>query len=297
MFSLGRGMYQEMVRKDEFFVLVCGAEGVGKTTFAEQIRAQCDPRFKAPKKPSSTIGLNLVKFETDGFLLNFWDVGGNVELQDLWNRYLDDCHAIIFVAETTGDEEKIEESLQAFERVQKHERALTLPLLILMNKSDQLEEEKNGENHKIEEGKDVQEAQGPSRLEPKISRDDLFKFIERQENTPIGMDESSSQTSSIRSSPSLQDQWKKRKKNEVEESPRPGSLVRGWTETDDERYDQFKAYGWSSCEMEEEHASNGDKRRLDLMEELRERADKSHRADLAVFSISALKAHNLERCR
>ncbi|CAD5207260.1 unnamed protein product [Bursaphelenchus okinawaensis] len=439
-----------MVRKEEYFVLVCGAEGVGKTTFAEQLRVQCDSRFKMPKRTTSTIGLNLVKFETDGFILNLWDVGGNVELQDLWTKYLDDCHAIIFVAETTTDTGKIKESLQAFDRVQSHKKAPTVPLMILMNKSDQLEEI-------------VDDCHIEGRIrDSNISRGDLFKFIEKQENTPIGVVDTSflvdkeakvvdkdvvvdkaakvfnkdakSVDDKVKSTennmkvvvkPQLSDwqsfsiestepesstaddvnhklqnhfdssqnssnlseiSWKNdQNSSKIDRKPSPNpqkSTKNGWTETDDEQYDQFKAYGWDFQEpshgegavkevedgrrgqndvvvggngeidvgdgkngqlglesasrydavhsrstvddgehgrshqndVDNGRSQNGEVSRnvdvqdtkkdndnsediVNLMEVLRERADDSHRADMAVFSISALKVHNLERCR
>lgn len=47
----------------------------------------------------------VVKFHVDGFVLHFWDVGGNKDLLDLWDRYIEDCHAIVFVIDSCGDEE------------------------------------------------------------------------------------------------------------------------------------------------------------------------------------------------
>ena len=36
---------------------------------------------------SSQVGLNLGKIDTNGVRLNFWDLGGQEELQALWDKY------------------------------------------------------------------------------------------------------------------------------------------------------------------------------------------------------------------
>jgi GTPase SAR1 family protein len=82
-----------------------------------------------PKRTTSTIGLNrknssainilkydlVVKVNVDNFVLNFWDVGGNKELLSLWDRYIEDCHAIVFVVDPCGDD-YIEDCLRALSK-------------------------------------------------------------------------------------------------------------------------------------------------------------------------------------
>ena len=38
------------------------------------------------KKITTTVGLNIGKITVDGVVLNFWDVGGQTELQSLWDK-------------------------------------------------------------------------------------------------------------------------------------------------------------------------------------------------------------------
>ena len=38
-------------------------------------------------KITTTVGLNIGKIDTNGVRLNFWDLGGQEELQALWDKY------------------------------------------------------------------------------------------------------------------------------------------------------------------------------------------------------------------
>lgn len=98
----------------------------------------------------------------------------------------------------------------------------------------------------------------------------------------------------------------------------------GWTSQDDADYDLYKAYGWeqpdfvppvnvrtpSQCSMSTASSieSRGNRRkkqegltRAQKLQQLKDACqdlcEQVHRGDLAVFSISALKSVNIERCR
>jgi hypothetical protein len=45
--------------------------------------------------------------------INFWDLGGQRELQTLWNKYYNDAHAVVFVIDAT-DMERIEDVKRTF---------------------------------------------------------------------------------------------------------------------------------------------------------------------------------------
>ena len=45
--------------------------------------------------------------------LNFWDLGGQRDLHSIWEKYYSECHAIIFVVDST-DKERIEECKDVF---------------------------------------------------------------------------------------------------------------------------------------------------------------------------------------
>lgn len=39
-----------------------------------------------PSKITTTVGLNIGKIDINGVRLNFWDLGGQTELQSLWDK-------------------------------------------------------------------------------------------------------------------------------------------------------------------------------------------------------------------
>lgn len=50
-----------------------------------------------PSRITTTVGLNIGKIDVDGVRLNFWDLGGQQELQSLWDKVLNFFYTISFV--------------------------------------------------------------------------------------------------------------------------------------------------------------------------------------------------------
>ena len=63
------------------------------------------------------------------------DLGGQEELQSLWDKYYAECHGIIYLIDST-DSERLEESWQAFDKMIKNDQLVGLPLLVACNKQD-----------------------------------------------------------------------------------------------------------------------------------------------------------------
>lgn len=55
----------------------------------------------------------VAKVETKSSLLVFWDLGGQVSLRGIWEKYYDQCHALIFVIDS-NDQIHLEEAKQTF---------------------------------------------------------------------------------------------------------------------------------------------------------------------------------------
>ena len=57
-------------------------------TYLEAAKTRFTKNYKAlnPNKITSTVGLNIGVINTDGCSLNFWDLGGQEELQSLWDK-------------------------------------------------------------------------------------------------------------------------------------------------------------------------------------------------------------------
>jgi ADP-ribosylation factor related protein 1 len=82
-----------------------------------------------------------------GTRLLFWDLGGQTDLQSIWASYYADCHAIVFMVDST-DQERIDEVQQAFGKLRQgvsndgldkmisNDQVEGVPVLMLANKQD-----------------------------------------------------------------------------------------------------------------------------------------------------------------
>ena len=141
----------------------CGAVGVRCTdstsgdvapqTLLEQIKREYDRSYKgvAFEKISATVGLNVGKAETMGIRLLFWDLGGQAELQSMWEKYFAEAHAVVYVIDST-DGKRLHASQQTFgtdtspvcivfihsfsDEMISHRLLESVPVLLLANKQD-----------------------------------------------------------------------------------------------------------------------------------------------------------------
>jgi len=137
MFSLIYGLWEYLFHKGNYFVLILGLDNSGKTTFLEHSRCNFNKNYKQIdlNRIASTVGLNVGKIEASGIVLNFWDLGGQKELQLLWDKYFLDAHGIIWVVDSS-DRDRLGESISAFDNIIKNKLLDNLPLLFVLNKQD-----------------------------------------------------------------------------------------------------------------------------------------------------------------
>lgn len=64
-------------------------------------------------KITTTVGLNIGQIDVTGIRLSFWDLGGQSELQSLWDKYYQESHAIIYVVDS-NDRDRMSESKEVF---------------------------------------------------------------------------------------------------------------------------------------------------------------------------------------
>lgn len=57
-------------------------------TYLDAAKASMDKNYRRsnPHRVTSTVGLNVGKIETAGISIQFWDLGGQTELQTLWDK-------------------------------------------------------------------------------------------------------------------------------------------------------------------------------------------------------------------
>ncbi|KAG2222584.1 hypothetical protein INT45_008703 [Circinella minor] len=136
MYTLLSGLYQHITRKEEYYVLIIGLDNAGKTTLLERIKSIfLGVTGLAPEKIAPTVGLNIGRVDIKSSRINFWDLGGQRDLQSIWERYYTECHAIVFVVDST-DSKRLEECKNTFEKMITNEEVEGVPILMLANKQD-----------------------------------------------------------------------------------------------------------------------------------------------------------------
>lgn len=137
MFSLLYGFWEYLFNKVNYFVLILGLDNSGKSTFLEHAKCNLyrNHRHVDLTRIASTVGLNVGKLDTNGVVLNFWDLGGQKELQLLWDKYFLEAHGIIWVVDSS-DRDRLEESVELFTKIITNELLIGLPLLFIINKQD-----------------------------------------------------------------------------------------------------------------------------------------------------------------
>lgn len=137
MFTLFYGIWNYFLKKGNFFVIILGLDNSGKTTFLEHARCKFVQNYRRVDltRLVSTVGLNVGRIELDGIVLNFWDLGGQRELQLLWDKYFLEAHALIWVIDSC-DKNRLQESSEALDKIIYNKHLQDLPLLFVLNKQD-----------------------------------------------------------------------------------------------------------------------------------------------------------------
>ncbi|KAL9237292.1 hypothetical protein vseg_011860 [Gypsophila vaccaria] len=136
MFSLMHGFWKYIFSKTEFHVLILGIDKAGKTTLLEKLK---EMYLKLEGLPHDrivpTVGLNIGRIEIASTKLVFWDLGGQLGLRSIWEKYYEEAHAVIYVVDANTPS-RFEDSKSALEKVLRHHDLQGAPLLILANKQD-----------------------------------------------------------------------------------------------------------------------------------------------------------------
>ncbi|KII92646.1 hypothetical protein PLICRDRAFT_695970 [Plicaturopsis crispa FD-325 SS-3] len=136
MYHLLKGLHEHLTRKEEFSVIIIGLDGAGKTTLLERIKTLYNETpGLSPDKIGPTVGQNMGKITLPSTILQFWDLGGQRGIRNIWHRYYDDCHAVAYVIDA-DDRERLSEGWEVFDSVLSAPQILGIPLLLLANKQD-----------------------------------------------------------------------------------------------------------------------------------------------------------------
>ena len=136
MFSLIFGFYDLLFRKPDIHVLVIGLDHAGKSTLLEHIKTVYTRNYGLPAdKITPTIGMNLGKFKHKGTQVIMWDLGGQLKMRAIWERYYDEAQGVVFVVDA-ADPARLQEAKAAYDTVCASPALQGVPIMIFANKQD-----------------------------------------------------------------------------------------------------------------------------------------------------------------
>jgi small GTP-binding protein len=155
MFTLLSGFYEELTFVPERRVILLGLKSAGKTALLECMKLDFPVKQRSRTFTSSqdvsekhglpaarlaaltpTVGLNVARLPTGAEKLLIWDLGGAEPLRPIWNRYIGEAEALIWVVDA-ADPDTMEESRKCLEKVLEKDPLRHAPLLVFANKQDQ----------------------------------------------------------------------------------------------------------------------------------------------------------------
>lgn len=150
--SLLEAMSESCFRRQELNMVIVGIDGAGKTSILEGMKRVFANGKKVRSIPlekiQPTLGLNIAKIDLCGCRVMFWDLGGATQMRGLWERYYSDCHGWIFVVDCC-DPRRLEEARDAFKHAWNRPELKDLPCLIVANKQDRRQHERDDEDGAI----------------------------------------------------------------------------------------------------------------------------------------------------
>lgn len=136
MYSLLNGIYEEFTYLPERRLLILGVENAGKTCILEQIKHHFgSTQYLSHDQVTPTVGLNVGRLRLEHERLLIWDLGGAKSLRPIWERYLDDAEALIWVYDAT-DRGKMCDARETLKGLLRRRNLINSPLLVFANKQD-----------------------------------------------------------------------------------------------------------------------------------------------------------------
>ncbi|XP_035225450.1 ADP-ribosylation factor-like protein 3 isoform X2 [Stegodyphus dumicola] len=119
-------MIDDSVKK----ILVLGLDKAGKSSFLSHLSKAEDNA----NKPEHTEGFSVVSVNCkNGKTLNFWEIGGSVNIRVYWSNFVQDTDVLIYIVDS-ADDHRLAESIQELHKLVACDRLKKVPIFILANK-------------------------------------------------------------------------------------------------------------------------------------------------------------------
>ena len=111
-------------------LLLLGLDNAGKTTLLHKLRTGGVRNFPPTDRPART-----EKFSYQGITFSAWDLGGHEAVRHLWQDYVCECKAVVFLVDAS-DSQRMEEVGFELDALIAERVVEGLPIAILFNKCD-----------------------------------------------------------------------------------------------------------------------------------------------------------------
>jgi len=136
MFSLIEGFWHYFFDKPNLHILIIGLDHAGKSSILERIKTMYNTTpGLAMEKITPTIGMNLAKLNHLGSQVIIWDLGGQIKMRSIWEKYYSEANAVIFVVDST-DRARLKEAKMAFDAACDNDSLSRVPIVTFANKQD-----------------------------------------------------------------------------------------------------------------------------------------------------------------
>ncbi len=79
--------------------------------------------------------MNLAKIQFKGTQVILWDLGGQLKMRKIWEKYYGEANAVIFVIDSS-DITRLQENKQSYDGVCDHDSLSKIPIMTFANKQD-----------------------------------------------------------------------------------------------------------------------------------------------------------------
>lgn len=111
-------------------LLLLGLDNAGKTTLLHRLRTGDIRSFPPTDRPHQTD-----KFSFQGISFQAWDLGGHEAVRHLWEDYVCECSAVLFLLDA-ADSERLEEAGYELDALIGQKVVENIPIAVLCNKCD-----------------------------------------------------------------------------------------------------------------------------------------------------------------
>jgi GTP-binding protein SAR1 len=140
-------------------LVVLGLDNAGKTTLLHRLRTGDVRNFPPTDRPHH----HTEKFECQGLKFQAWDLGGHEAVRHLWEDYVCESSAVLFVVDAS-DSVRLEEAGFELDALIGEKIVQDVPVAILLNKCDLEEALPSSEICQRIHFDELQRMQGPDKI-------------------------------------------------------------------------------------------------------------------------------------